>query len=58
METEQTKLDEQIDLAFAEMRKEASPPEYGGLSTEEAVDYCMGLISDKDLEAKLSRWVS
>ena len=54
METEQTKLDEQIDLAFAEMRKEASPPEYGSLSTEEAVDYCMGLISDEDLQARLS----
>ena len=55
MVIEHTEIDEQMDLLFEQMRYEASPPpEYGGLSTEEAVDYCMGLISDEDLEARLS----
>ena len=55
MGIEQAEIEEQMDLLFEQMRYEASPPpEYGGLSTEEAEDYCMGLISDEDLEARLS----
>lgn len=59
MKPDQNELEEQIDLAFADMEHEEPYPQYrGSLSDEDLLAYCQGLLTDEDLQAQLRRWVS